>query len=164
MAGRPPEDPLSRWLRFVDKRGIADCWPWKGQRNKGGYGMFEISSKPNRKLTSAHRAGYQLMNSALDPKTHVCHTCDNPACCNPDHWFLGTHQDNMQDSVAKGRSVAPMRKKHRPHTRVRKLTDDQVRAIRKDPQHPVEIAYDYGIGVTTAFAIKNRKTKLGVPD
>lgn len=52
-----------------------------------------------------HRLAYYAA-TGIDPKDfYVCHTCDNPLCCNPTHLFLGTAQDNMKDCVAKGRNL-----------------------------------------------------------
>ena len=52
-----------------------------------------------------HRYGHDLLVGTIPDGYHVCHTCDNPPCCNPSHWFLGTNQDNVDDRQAKGRGV-----------------------------------------------------------
>ena len=54
----------------------------------------------------AHRFGWSSFYKQSIPKgMFICHTCDNPACQNPHHLFLGTPMDNMVDKVKKGRLV-----------------------------------------------------------
>ena len=62
----------------------------------------------NRDIRSAHRVAWEFTNGPIPHGWIVCHRCDNPACCNPDHLFLGTHADNVADKVAKGRAVNPL--------------------------------------------------------
>jgi hypothetical protein len=75
------------------------CWNWIGA-TASGYGRF----KQNGKLYSAHREMYSMTfgSDGMDGK-QVCHKCDNPKCCNPEHLFLGTRSENMLDCVRKGR-------------------------------------------------------------
>jgi hypothetical protein len=84
----------------VDKSG--DCWLWTGSiRNKKGYGEFRIAGK----RISAHRFSYELKNGFIKESEIICHTCDTPLCVNPDHLFSGTHKDNCDDKIRKGRLV-----------------------------------------------------------
>jgi len=76
------------------------CWLWAGCESKG-YGQFGI----NGIMKYAHRISYQVYKGIIPKRLHVLHKCDNPACVNPDHLFLGTHQDNMKDRDAKGRQA-----------------------------------------------------------
>lgn len=95
------------WGRVDKSGGPEACWPWTGARHKG-YGMIGIA----RKKHGTHRVAYALATG--DPgDLHVCHACDNPPCCNPAHLFLGTHQDNMRDLVAKGRALKSEETKRR---------------------------------------------------
>lgn len=85
----------------VDRSGGPDaCWPWTMARLPRGYGVLAYQQRQ----TYSHRVAY-LLDSGFIPDNvpFVCHTCDNPPCCNPDHLWLGTHADNMADMVAKGR-------------------------------------------------------------
>jgi hypothetical protein len=91
------------------------CIEWVGPKNGAGYGQFQI----NGTLWLAHRYSYMMHKGALD-NLLVLHKCDNPACINPDHLFLGTHADNMRDMVNKGRNQVVNRK----------LTDEQVKDIK----------------------------------
>jgi HNH endonuclease len=109
------------WQR-VDVRGPDDCWTWRKGKNGSGYGVLYI----HRKSINAQRIAYQL-HYGVDPgDREVCHTCDNPPCCNPYHLFLGTHADNMRDREAKGRANHALGERN--HNA--KLTWQQVREIR----------------------------------
>lgn len=100
MAGRPPISLDKRFWEKVDRRGPDECWPWIGAEHGRGYGGILI----NYKSVPAHRVAHALCKGVVPPGMFVLHRCDNPKCVNPAHLFLGTHQDNMDDMVSKGRS------------------------------------------------------------
>jgi hypothetical protein len=117
-------DPATRFWEKVDKRGPDECWPWLGARNQNGYGKFR---SPTDQL--AHRFSYTLSRGPIAEGLCVCHHCDNPACCNPDHLFLGTPADNAQDKVSKNRQ-ARLSRPGSLHSRAR-FTDDDILNIRR---------------------------------
>lgn len=78
----------------------ADCWEWQGSRNARGYGQI----RKDGRYIYAHRAAYELTHGSIPEGLCICHHCDNPPCCNPDHLFAGTMADNMHDRDAKGRN------------------------------------------------------------
>lgn len=85
------------WSRV--EKGPA-CWEWVGGRNADGYGEVRADGR----MQKAHRVSWALAHGPIPPGMHVCHTCDNPPCVNPEHLFLGTNRANMRDRQAKGRT------------------------------------------------------------
>ena len=95
---RDPTTPENFWSRLRDE---GECRVWARLQNPGGYGQVVFLGRQRL----AHRIAWTLVNGPIPPGMLVCHHCDNPPCCNPDHLFLGTHKDNSQDMWRKGRQV-----------------------------------------------------------
>ncbi len=88
-----------RFWSKVAIRGIDDCWEWRAGRRPSGYGMFAHEGK----IWGAHRFAFTLMIGEIPEGKFVCHTCDNPPCCNPGHLVPGTARENAHDAAAKHR-------------------------------------------------------------
>jgi len=88
--------------------GLEDCWLWTKSTTGGGYGCFNTGKRYGLP-TYAHRAVYLICKGELIAGMYICHTCDNPRCCNPIHLFQGTPADNAIDMYIKGRGKVPAR-------------------------------------------------------
>lgn len=144
--------PADRFWPYVDVRGPAECWPWLKALSRYGYGLFML--EVGTQIT-ASRFAYILTYGPIPDDQVVCHSCDNPPCCNPAHLFLGTKTDNNLDRDSKGRQAKGER------SRSATQTPASVRAIRDRHaagESQTDLAYEYGISQPSISAIVLRKT------
>lgn len=136
--------PSERFWKRVDKTDPSGCWLWTG-RKQHGYGQFDTDGD----CILSHRYSWGLANGTIpdgNSREGLCvlHKCDVPACVNPSHLFLGTHIDNMNDKMAKGRAYS-------------RLTRTQAMAIKQSPLPLPEISATFGISKALACMIKSGK-------
>jgi hypothetical protein len=74
------------------------CWLWTASLTRDGYGKAWWG-----KSIRAHRLVWMLLRGPIDDEKKLLHRCDRPACCNPDHLFVGTQRENVEDMDRKGR-------------------------------------------------------------
>ena len=167
------KSPASRFWAHVSKDGpipehcpgLGECWPWTAARSPKGYGLSDIF-RQKLSTVSAHRVAWILSNDQLIPDgLFVCHKCDNPPCCNPNHLFLGTCADNNRDCVNKGRNsfqrVGPARFSLRGESSPgAKLTNAQAKEIILrfiDGETMASLSREYRISETTVSNIAHRQ-------
>jgi hypothetical protein len=115
-----PAQPIEE--RFWSKVEKTDgCWWWVGGKAHNGYGLFTVG-KRGEGHHYAHRFSYELHREPITDGLFVCHTCDNRACVNPGHMFLGDHAANAQDAASKKR-LSGWNRHPRPHLSVEAVQD-----------------------------------------
>lgn len=98
------ESVLNRINEFISV-DTDECIPYP-VLSRNGYGQMQTYLEGKKVHYLMHRVAYQVYyKDDLTPSDVICHKCDNPACVNPKHLFKGTHQDNVQDKVSKGRQA-----------------------------------------------------------
>jgi hypothetical protein len=128
-----------------------ECWEWKGARSSAPWDYGQVMC--DGKQWSAHRLSYTLYRGQIPEGIKVCHSCDNPPCCNPNHLFLGTQADNMEDMEKKGRPSKGIGRHNA------KFTEDGVRTIRRLVAEGVtqgSLARRYGVTKGAISHIVNR--------
>lgn len=134
-----------RFWSKVDRREARECWPWLGPVDRDGYGLFDTSVE-----LRANRAAFRFSKGDIPQGLLICHSCDNPICCNPAHLWLGTPKANTVDSVVKRRRVGA-------RTGKVKLTDSAVAVIRgrlSAGELPRDLAIEFGVESSTIDRIK----------
>jgi hypothetical protein len=142
-------DDIERLWEKVATGSTTDCWPWMAG-TKDGYGRLRVGNH----VYNVTRLIYFLINHVDPGSTLVCHTCDNRACCNPAHLWLGTYRDNARDRNFKGRAAS---RKGQSNGRSR-LSEADICSIRQSPKLQCDLADHYGVAQTTISAIKRGET------
>jgi len=122
------EKERKRFFAKVNKDGPNGCWEWIGYKDKEGYGQVSLKRLEQYAL-KAHRVSYMQHKGKIADDLLICHKCDNPSCVNPDHLFLGTHQDNVDDKVKKNRQYLNRADGKGVNNPNAKLTKSQVKEI-----------------------------------
>ena len=143
-------DLLKYTMLSKSKLSASGCWEWQAGRGAGGYGAFCWRGSERR----AHRISYEAYKGAIPDGMVVRHTCDNPACINPDHLTVGTMKDNAADRQLRGRG----HKLRGETVGTAKLTEKEVLEIRASSLSLREVAEKYGIDHSNAWAIRAGKS------
>lgn len=87
-------------VRFMSKvRKTKKCWWWTAGTNEWGYGIIMVDGK----CTLSHRLSYEMFSGPIPDGMDVLHSCDNPACVNPEHLSPGDDAKNTQDKIERDR-------------------------------------------------------------
>lgn len=126
---------------YIEERSTpvpwTGCWLWEQGLDTRGYG----AAKVKRRAAKAHRVSYEAFVGPIPDGAFVLHRCDVKACVNPDHLYAGTHAENMDD-LSRGR--------YHPK---RKLTSEQVRAMRASTMTISELAEAHGMSRSTIWKV-----------
>ena len=140
---------------YSPERPGVGCWEWKGRRLPGGYGQLSVRGKN----VCAHRVSYEIHTGPIPDGLDVCHRCDNPPCVRPDHLFLGTRSENLQDATRKRRTrTTPQYGWDNKKT---KLSEEQVAEIRAryaaGERNQSALAREFGVHHSRVWQLVNRK-------
>lgn len=97
--------PLQRMEAKLNKRAPNGCWEWTGGRSGNGYGVFHLTVDGKETSVKTNRQAYRLYVGEIPEGMYVLHRCDNRACCNPSHLYLGDHAQNMRDMTERNRAA-----------------------------------------------------------
>jgi hypothetical protein len=156
---------IERFWGKVDKESSqvfyngTRCWEWTAAcHHQGGYGQVWMGTR----ILAAHRVSYELTYGSIPDEPDVLHHCDNRRCVNPDHLFLGTDRDNIDDKVRKNRQ----QRMYGEANGRSKLSDAQVAEIRRryrrngiGGENSNQLAEEFGVSGTQVLDIVNYKSR-----
>jgi hypothetical protein len=134
-----------------------DCWIWRGGKFSSGYGYHEYEDIGYR----SHRLAWILTYGEIPEGMLVLHRCDNPPCCNPNHLFLGTNKDNMEDRNNKNRQGRMFGEKN-PASKLTQANVDEIRSryapLTSSDYERGLLALEFGVSPRTIEKVINRNS------
>jgi HNH endonuclease len=146
---------IERFARFVDVRGLNECWPWTGCKSVWGYGRFAVGNTQKY----APRMMWFFENGKIPDAMSVLHHCDNPACVNPNHLYLGTQRQNMLDAYARKRKKPVcFQGADNPSAKLSDLEVEAARKMNDEGWSHGEIAKQFGLNRQTISNVCNYRS------
>lgn len=149
---------------FLDERiwprteRTGDCWEWQGAITAGGYGMIKLGPRHSPNFY-VHRLVFEAFNGRIPDGAFICHRCDNPRCCRPEHLFLGDARINNRDKASKGRGKGPcLGGEKNPAAKLSESEVAEIRAALAGGKTGVEVARRFGVSPTTISDINTGRT------
>lgn len=153
-----PQSIDAFWSKVDIANNTRECWNWRSAKKPSGYGNVTI----DKKYRLAHRVAFELANGPIPPGFIVCHICDNPSCCNPQHLMLGTVKSNAADMLIKNRQVKAQYASRGVNNTNAKLTNEDVLRIRElyrnKSLNQYELSDKFGVSQTCIGSIVRRTT------
>ena len=146
-----------RLKRYFKEESKEECWLWTGAKTGFGYGKFTYGGKGG-KQTNAHRAVWELYNGKVPKDKQLNHKCANRHCVNPNHLYLGTQKENMQDRSKDGNAYHWERPKGQGHGNS-KFTDEQARYIKTGDRTDRDLAAEYNVTPECIHYIRHKGWK-----
>lgn len=123
-----------------------------------GYGQFSVGYGKTAEKMGAHRASYIIHVGEIPSGLVVCHKCDVKCCVNPQHLFVGTSSDNMQDASKKGRMKGAQNAPRGERNKKSKLTAAAVAEIRSSTRRMCDLAEKFGVSKMTIWMARSRRS------
>lgn len=142
--------PEDFWDRVAIKLP-QECWEWTGCILEDGYGQTRMNMQKHR----THRLAYQLTYGLIPDGLQVLHTCDNTKCCNPNHLWIGTTQDNTQDKITKGRARY-LQGEELPQTKLTRVQAEEIKRLlsnKKYTEGQLSIMFNISRGAISGIRI-----------
>lgn len=156
MAFGPKAKPINElFMGHVKKTSELGCWEWTASLIGSGYGQFQCCINGKR-YKYAHRVSWVLSFGEIPSGMFVLHKCDNRICVNPNHLFIGTQKDNVEDMDRKGRRVVLALKCEKHWKSILKAKD--IHEIRESNLTNVELATKFGVKPSAISKVRNMRT------
>ncbi len=150
---RRKQTSQEEFLSKVYPEPNTGCWLWSGAYHYiGGHGS--INAKNHNGFAWAHRFSYFIHKGDFDRTKLICHTCDNPACVNPDHLYIGTTKTNSDDKVSRNRQ---MRGEKYPLSKLKESDIISIRSLNNSGIQQKDICKEFGLSSAMVSLIVNRK-------
>lgn len=153
----PPErqaiEATAEFWAHVQVGETNECWPWLLGKTEDGYGHYSILGKQWK----AHRVAYAITHGSIPKGLLICHTCDNPPCCNPAHLVAKTYKWNAEDRDKKGRTA---NKRGEKNERSRITEEQAVFAMARmlTGESQASVARAFNVSPTITYQIWSRKS------